>query len=184
MGENQNTHFVEKRQKRLSEIRLPAVHPPPLYYLQKLQKHRTNSALMGENENANFVEKVKIDPQEYVYQGSPPPSPWECEIHSQMMTSVYSIWYIDFDRRKERMLFWWAKIKTRALSKNVKIDPQEYVYQGSPLPLLSTKLHKHRRNSVLMGESYNANFGKICQKRTSGIHLSGVRPPCAINKNS
>ena len=34
----------------------------PLYYLQKLQKRRTNSVLMGENENANFVEKRQNKP--------------------------------------------------------------------------------------------------------------------------
>ena len=80
---------------------------------------------------------VKIDPQEYVYKGSSPS--WESEVHPQMMTSVYSFWYIDFVSRKERALFWWAKIKTWTLSKHVKIDPQEYVLQGYPLPLLSTK---------------------------------------------
>ena len=32
----------------------------------------------------------------------------------------------------ERTLFWWATINTRTLSKNVKIDPQEYVIRGPP----------------------------------------------------
>ena len=43
----------------------------------------------------------------------------------------------------ERTQFWWARIKTKTLSKNVKIDPQEYVLQGFPLPpLQSTKTPK------------------------------------------
>ena len=29
-------------------------------------------------------------------------------------------------------MLWWARIKTRTLSKNVKIDPQDNVYQGTP----------------------------------------------------
>ena len=50
----------------------------------------------------------------------------------------------------ERTLFWWAKIKTWTLSKNVKIDPQEHVLQGFPLPLLSTKTPKTYRNKVVL----------------------------------
>ena len=45
-----------------------------------------------------------------------------------------------YSKNIERILIWWGKIKTRTLSKNVKIDPQEYVLQGSPLPVLSTKI--------------------------------------------
>ena len=33
----------------------------------------------------------------------------------------------------KQTLSWWAKIKTRTLSKNIKIDPQKYAYQGSSL---------------------------------------------------
>ena len=35
-----------------------------------------------------------------------------------------------------------GKIKTRTFSKKVKKEAQEYLYQGSPLPLLSTKTQK------------------------------------------
>ena len=72
-------------------------------------------------------EKVK-DPQEYVYQGFP--SIRESEVDPQMITTVYSVWYIDIGTRKERTVFWSAKIKTHTLSTNVKIVPQEYVYKG------------------------------------------------------
>ena len=44
----------------------------PLYYLQKLQKHRTNSVLMGNNYNATFVEKHQNRPSEIRLSGSPP----------------------------------------------------------------------------------------------------------------
>ena len=58
--------------------------------------------------------------------------------------------------------------------KKIKIDRQEYVHQGTPLPLLSTKTPKHRLNSVFMGENYNAKFVEIRQHR----------PPSTIYKNS
>ena len=52
----------------------------------------------------------------------------------------------------ERTLFWWAKIKTRTLSKNVKIDPQEYFLQGfSPFLIPSgVRLYKisHKSNNL------------------------------------
>ena len=48
-----------------------------------------------------------------------------------------------------------ATIKTRNFHKNVKIDPQKDVYKGFPLYYLQ-KLHKHRTNSVLIGENENA----------------------------
>ena len=97
--------------------------PPSTFYKNSKNRERT-LVWWAKIKTRTLSKNIKIEHQKYVYQGSPPP-PWECEIHSQMMTSVYSIWYIDFDRRKERMLFWWAKIKTRTLSKNVKIDPQK-----------------------------------------------------------
>ena len=69
----------------------------------------------------------------------------------------------------EQTLFLWVKIKTRTLTKNVKIDPQEYVLQGSPYNAYNTpktyitssvttlynlqKLQKYRTNSVFIGEN-------------------------------
>ena len=69
----------------------------------------------------------------------------------------------------ERTLFCWANIKTRTLTKNVKIDSQGYVYQGFPYKAYKNslniddepgyplyylqKLEKHRKNSVLMGDN-------------------------------
>ena len=38
-----------------------------IYYLQKLQKSRTNSDMMGESNKFNFVEKCQIDPLVYVW---------------------------------------------------------------------------------------------------------------------
>ena len=89
---------------------------------------------------------VKIDPHEYVYQGFP--SIRESEVDPQMITTVYSIWYLNFGTRKERTVFWWGKIKTHTLSTNVKIYPQEYVFKGFSSPWES--------------------------EGPSGIHLSGV----------
>ena len=88
---------------------------------------------------------VKIDPHEYVYQGFP--STRESKVDPQMITTVYSIWYLNFGTRKERTVFWWAKIKTHTLSTNVKIDPQEYVYKGSSPPWQS-EVHPQMMTSV------------------------------------
>ena len=41
-----------------------------------------------------------------------------------------------YSKNIERTLIWWTKIKTWTLSKNVKIDTQEYIYQGSSLTWL------------------------------------------------
>ena len=46
--------------------------PPSLYYLKKLQKHKTNFDLMGENENTNFVEKRQNRPSVTRLAGVPP----------------------------------------------------------------------------------------------------------------
>ena len=73
---------------------------------------RMNSVLMGANYNASFV-KIR---------------------NSRSPSTIYKN-----SKNIERTLFWSAKIKTRTLSENVKIDPQEYVYQRFPLSLLSTK---------------------------------------------
>ena len=80
---------------------------------------------MGENQKAKFVEKRPNRPSGIRLSEVPPPS------------TIYKN-----SKNVQRTLFGLAIIKTRALSKNVKIDPQEYVYQGSPLPLLSTKTPK------------------------------------------
>ena len=64
---------------------------------------------MGDNLNAIFLKNVKIDPQEYVLQGSPPPS------------TIYKNF-----KNIERTLFRWAKIKTRTFSKYVKIHPRDF----------------------------------------------------------
>ena len=53
----------------------------------------------------------------------------------------------------ERTLFSWAKMKTRTLSKNVKIDPQEYVFRGPPSLYYQQKLQRHRTDSIFMGEN-------------------------------
>ena len=73
----------------------------------------------------------------------------------------------------ERTLFSWAKIKTPTLSKNVKTDPQKYVYQGSGSPpLLDTKTLIKTR----------------CLSKTSKYTLMNTfyrgPPPSTIYKNS
>ena len=65
---------------------------------------------MSENQNANFFEKHQSTPSGIRLTGVLPPS-----------TIYKNSKYI------ERTLFLWAKIKRRSLSKNIKIDPQEYV---------------------------------------------------------
>ena len=77
---------------------------------------------MGENPNAKFAEKRQNRPLGIRLSGVPP------------LSTIYPN-----SKIIERTLFLWAKIKTRSLPKTVKIDPQEYVYQGSTLALLSTK---------------------------------------------
>ena len=47
----------------------------------------------------------------------------------------------------ERTLFLWLKIKTRTLTKNVKIDPQEYVYQGSPYNAYKNTKYKRKKKT-------------------------------------
>ena len=92
-------------------------------YQQKLQKQRTNSIFIGENYNANFVDIRQNRPPSTIYKNS---------------------------KNIERTLFWSAKIKTRTLSENVKIDPQEYVYQGSP----PSTIKKNPQEYVYQGFSH------------------------------
>ena len=80
---------------------------------------------MGENQNAKFAENRINRPSGIRFTGVPP------------LSTIYKN-----SKNIEQTLFLWAKIQTRSLPKNVKIDPQEYVYQGSPLSLLSTKTPK------------------------------------------
>ena len=63
------------------------------------------------------MKNVKINPQEYVYNGSSAPhekmevpheyvyqrfpSIRESEVDPQMITTVYSVWYLDFGTRKD-----------------------------------------------------------------------------------
>ena len=112
---------------------------------------------MGENENTNFVEKRQNRPSELRWSGVPP-------------STIYKD-----SKNIQRTQFWSAKIKTRTLSKNVKIDPQEYVIRGPPMYYLQ-KLEKHRPHSVLMGENEYTNFVEIRQNRPSVIRLAGVPP--------
>ena len=85
---------------------------------------------------------MKIDPQEYVYQGFPPIMPKKLQKHRYRARLLPSTIYKN-SKNIEQTLFLCAKIKSRTLSKNVKIDPQEYVYQGFP-PIMPKKLQKHR----------------------------------------
>ena len=119
-------------------------------------------------------------PHKYVYQRFP--SIRESEVDPQMITTVYSVCYPSFGTRKKRTVFWWAKIKTHAFSTNVKIDPQEYVYMGSPSLYYQQKLQKHRTNSVLMGENYNTNFVEIRQNGPSEYVYYGFALPLLSTK--
>ena len=69
---------------------------------------------MGDNLNAIFLKNVKIDPQEYVLQGSPP----------------YTIY--KNSKNIERTLFRWAKIKTRIYWKTSKKNLRNTFYRGPP----------------------------------------------------
>ena len=90
---------------------------------------------MCENYNAKFVEKRQNRPSGIRFTGVPPSTIYKNSINI------------------ERTLFLWAKNKTRTFSKNVEIDPQEYVLQGSPPLYYLQKIHKHRTNRVLMGDN-------------------------------
>ena len=80
---------------------------------------------MGENQNAKFAENRQNRPSGIRLSGVPP------------LSTIYKN-----SKIIERTLFLWAKKKMRSLHKKVKIDPHEYVYQGFPLSLLSTKTPK------------------------------------------
>ena len=65
---------------------------------------------MGANKSANFVNILV--PKKWLWEettlgfpfSSPPPPMRESGVHPQMITSVYSIWYLDFGTQKERTL--------------------------------------------------------------------------------
>ena len=80
---------------------------------------------MGENQNAKFAENRINRPSGIRFTGVPP------------LSTIYKN-----SINIERILFKLSKMKTRSLSKSVKIDPQEYVLLGSPLYLLTTKASK------------------------------------------
>ena len=81
--------------------------------------------MLGENQNTNIVENRENRPSGLRFTGVPP------------LSTIYKN-----SKNIERTLFCWAEIKTQILSKTVKIDPQEYVLQWFPLPLLCTKTPK------------------------------------------
>ena len=97
---------------------------------------------MGENLNTNCVEKRQNRPLGIRLLGVPP-------------STIYKNSNIIL-----RALLRCGKIKTRNFSKNVKIDPQENVYQGSP-PLLSTKTPKYiERTRFLWAKIKTRTFSK------------------------
>ena len=64
MGENENTNFVEKRQKRPSEIRLSGVPPSTIYKTSKnWQRAQFRRAKIKTQTLSKNVKKV---PQEHV----------------------------------------------------------------------------------------------------------------------
>ena len=67
----------------------------------------------------------------------------------------------------------------------VKIDPQKYVLQGSPLNKRKKKTSKENpQKYVLQGSPLNKKKNKKRQKRHSEIHLSGVPPIMPIKPNN
>ena len=61
--------------KKLESLWIVSLNLPPiptLYYLQKLQKERTNSVLMGKKQNVNFVETRQNTPSGIRLSGVPP----------------------------------------------------------------------------------------------------------------
>ena len=74
--------------------------------------------------------EFKIDLLEFVYQGSSYNAYKNTKIIDNELGYPSTI--SKNSKNIERTLLSCVKIKTRFLSKNVKIDPQEYVYQGSP----------------------------------------------------
>ena len=114
---------------------------------------------------AKFVEKRQSRPPGIRLSGVPPPS------------TIYKN-----SKNIERTLIWYAKIKTRTLPKNVKIDPQEYVYQGSP-PLLSTKAPKSYKELCFDGRKLKHELFRKTSKYT--LRNTFIRsPPYNAYKNS
>ena len=82
---------------------------------------------MGGNKNTNFLEKHQNRPSVTRLAGVPPP---------QLSTKTPKTYNkLCFNRRK-------LKRELRTFSKNVKIQLQDYVLHGSPLPVLSKKTPK------------------------------------------
>ena len=68
----------------------------------------------------------KIDPQQYVYQApSPPLIP--IKTTQTLITSVIALYYLQNLQKYRTNSIFKDENKTRTLSKNIKIDPQEYV---------------------------------------------------------
>ena len=71
-----------------------------------------------------------------------------------------------------------VKNENRTMSNNVKISPQKYVYQGSPIMPLKKKTKTKRQNRSseirLSGVPPIIPIKKKCQNRPSEIRLSGV----------
>ena len=66
----------------------------------------------------------KIDPQQYVYQ-APPLIP--IKTTQTLITSVIALYYLQNLQKYRTNSIFKDENKTRTLSKNIKIDPQEYV---------------------------------------------------------
>ena len=106
----------------------------------------SGSPLMNINNHCviQFISKTywKTIFRPHVYQGSPPQSTktttvwvhgttvWVNPPQNQYWNTIFRA--PPWENENYPHLFWWAKIKTRTLSKNVKIDTQEYVYRGPP----------------------------------------------------
>ena len=159
--------FVQKRQNRPSEKPFTGV-PPPFTISQNSKPIERTLFWWAKIQMWYLSKNVKIDPQEYALQVSSlpllfPKTPkpqnelyfdgrklkrdlWPKTSKKALNNTFYRgppPFTISINSKNiERTLFWWAKIKTWTLTKNVKIDLQKYVLQGFPLPLLSPKTLK------------------------------------------
>jgi len=78
-----------------------------------------------------------------------------------------------------------AKFKTRSLSKNVKIDPQEYVYHRGPPPSTIYKNSKNIEQTLFWWAKIKTrSLSKNIKIDPQEYVLQGSPPPSTIYKNS
>ena len=118
--------------------------PPSLYYLHKLQKHRTNSVLMSENSNAKFVEKHQNRPSGIRFTGVPLP-----------LLSTKT------PKTQNELCFDGRKLKHELCRKTAN-QTLRNTLSGVPLPIVSTKTPKTQNELCFHGRNLKRHTQPLC----------------------